>query len=226
MPTRARGGAHPAFARLAAAGPIRALGSASYAISLVAAPIAALATARVGPIAGRPAAAASAALFAVGAGIVLWQLVDRWFSDEPLRYDAARAAGPILNRLLAPVRAARLVVGRTDVLALPRSAPLDAGFYAPPPRPMPATLEAFAARTTPDAERAFAEDLIERKHRLAQRSTALLDAATGPAAAGTPPPAPVAEKPGFYRRAPAPAPAGAPIALRLGREPGGDDARG
>jgi peptidoglycan/LPS O-acetylase OafA/YrhL len=170
---------------------LRLVGAASFAISLVVGPVAAFVARHSSSAFGPVASAANAAALAVLFGYVFWQVLDRWFADGPLRRDVAEVIGPWIDRLLALIRADRVVLGPPPAPSEPDvpDERLAEGFYAPPPRALPADL-AVVSKKSGTAEELAAE-ILETKKRLSERSTMIF---TDPSHD------PNYEKPGFYPR--------------------------
>lgn len=191
-------GALPPLERVLSFPPLRLLGAASFAISLVVVPVSSLAIRQLTQTLGPIAAAASALLATLIVGFILWQLVDRVFGEESLRRRAAANAGPLLDAVLARIHADRVVIGRARAVIEPELAPappqLETAFYAPPPRSESAELAIVSQRSGSPEE--LAEEILTTKKRLAERSAAIF-------AEPIPPVAPIPyEKPGFYRKVP------------------------
>jgi peptidoglycan/LPS O-acetylase OafA/YrhL len=170
---------------------LRLVGAASFAISLVVGPVAGFVARQSSSAFGPVASAANAAALAVLFGYVFWQVLDRWFADGPLRRDVAEVIGPWVDRLLALIRADRVVLGPPPAPSEPDipDERLAEGFYAPPPRALPADL-AVVSKKSGTAEELAAE-ILETKKRLSERSTMIF---TDPSHD------PNYEKPGFYPR--------------------------
>jgi peptidoglycan/LPS O-acetylase OafA/YrhL len=180
----------------------RLIGAASYGTALVVVPISSFIVRQVLQSVGAPGTAANAAIFSFLAGIVIWQLADRWFADGTLRRDAAQVIGPWLNAVLHIVRADRVTLGSPvtgEVEVLASDAAVDHLFYAPPPR-SDGELAVVSTRTGSSED--LAAEIMETKKRLSDRSTAIFDEAEHGPSEPPPPPEP-ALKPGFYRRPPA-----------------------
>ncbi len=182
--------------------PLRLLGAAAYGISLVAMPVAALATRTLPERFSFGALAASTAAEEFGAGIVLWLAVDRWFAGDALRRRAADGPGAWLDRILAKCHASRLVFAAPASTVSEEAEPTElrvvpppATFYAPPPRPA-AEIPVFSTRTGSADD--LAAEILQTKARLGELSAAVLDPEPRPAPPDTDPYA----KPGFYRRPP------------------------
>lgn len=184
------------FERLCAFAPLRLLGAASFAISLVVVPVTAFAVRQLATTIGPIGAAANAIVASIVVGFVLWKLVDRSFSDGDIRRGAADAFAPKLASLLARVRADRVVLGRAPAVVFaeiePETPHVESSFYAPPPRPDAGDLAIVSKRTgSPDE---LAAEILATKKRLAERSAAIF---AEPKPVTTPV---VYQKPGFYRR--------------------------
>jgi peptidoglycan/LPS O-acetylase OafA/YrhL len=182
--------------RICSFAPLRLLGSASYAISLAVVPATAFAARQLVPSFGSYIAAGNAIVASILVGFVLWQLVDRSFTDDKLRRDAADLVGPVFARVLARVRADRVVLGKAPEAVMPDLEPafsrVEPSFYTPAPRPDARDLAVVSQRTGSPAE--LAEEILATKKRLQDRSAAFFD---GP----KPVEAPVEyKKPGFYRK--------------------------
>jgi len=187
---------------------LRLLGAASFGIALVMVPVSSFIVRQVLSTVGQGAAAANAALTSILLGFVIWQLADRWFAEGNLRREIADVAGPWLDYVLRLIHADRVTLG-----ALPSSVaeptthgPVDAAFYAPPPR-SDGDLTVVSQRTGSAED--LAAEIMEMKKRLSDRSSALF-AEAEPEPGPEPEPTPVEPeepyaKPGFYRRPPAPA---------------------
>ena len=80
---------------------LRRLGAASYAISLVAMPIAGFAVHQLPPRIGYPAVVLVAACAALAAGFALWRGIDRAFANGIARRASALRPGALLDRALA-----------------------------------------------------------------------------------------------------------------------------
>ena len=182
--------------RLCAFGPLRFLGSASYAITLAVVPVSAFAARQLVPDFGPYVAAGNAIVASLLIGFVLWQLVDRSFADDKLRRHAADAAGPIFANALARIRADRVVLGEAPAAVVPELEPapprIEPTFYAPAPRPDASNLAVVSQRTGSPEE--LAEEILATKKRLQDRSAAFFSD-----------PKPVAprvasKKPGVYRK--------------------------
>ena len=182
--------------RLCAFGPLRFLGSASYAISLAVVPVTAFAARQLVPDFGPYVAAGNAIIASVLVGFVLWQLVDRSFADDKLRRHAADAAGPIFAGALLRVRADRVVLGDAPTAVAPELEPVPARiettFYAPAPRPDASNLTVVSQRTGSPEE--LAEEIVATKKRLQDRSAAFF---AGPKPVET---RVAYKKPGVYRK--------------------------
>jgi peptidoglycan/LPS O-acetylase OafA/YrhL len=214
-------GASRLLERIVGFAPFRLLGAASYAISLVAMPVAAFAVKEAPGSLGKPALAALAAGGALAVGFALWQIVDRWFAADGIRRVAADRPGEIADRVLAIVRLSRVVIGspvrpvgadKSSFEEAPRPDPAIA-LYAPPPRPAPVNLAVLSTRTGSADD--LAAEIMETKRRLTERTAAYFtperEPALEPAAdAASEPAGDPFEKPGVYKRAPVvarPAPA-------------------
>jgi peptidoglycan/LPS O-acetylase OafA/YrhL len=165
----------PPIERLMTFGPVRLLGAASYAISLVAMPLDAFAARHVTPRLGSTGIALVSAAAAVIGGFVVWQVVDRFVGDDRLRRHAAEALGPRIEAILMRFGAARIVLGRPP-LPQPRElhvVPVSPqNFYTPPPRPSPAEVAVMSMRSGSADE--LAAEIREAKRRLGERSAILL----------------------------------------------------
>lgn len=182
--------------RICSFGPLRLFGSASYAISLTVVPATAFAARQLEPSFGSYVAAGNAIVASILVGFVLWQLVDRSFTDDHLRRDAADTAGPAFARVLARVRVDRVVLGKTPKAVIPDLEPaisrIEPSFYAPAPRPDASDLAIVSQRTGSPEE--LAEEILATKKRLQDRSAAFF---AEPKAVETPV---EYKKPGVYRR--------------------------
>jgi peptidoglycan/LPS O-acetylase OafA/YrhL len=168
----------------------RILGAASFAISLIVFPVTNFVVHQSQSISPLWRAANSGAL-ALVVGFVLWQVVDRWFADGPLRRDVAELLGPWIDRVLSLVRADRLILGPPPPAPEPEiyDDKLMDGFYAPPPRALPADLAVVSKKSGTPEE--LAAEILETKKRLSERSALIFS---------EPKAEPVFEKPGFYRK--------------------------
>jgi peptidoglycan/LPS O-acetylase OafA/YrhL len=188
----------------------RFIGAASYGTALVAVPVASFIVRQVVLSIGPAGTAANAGIVSFLAGLVIWQLADRWFADGTVRRDAAELAGPWINRVLRIVRADHVTLGSPIPAAGIEQEPaqaIDTQFYAPPPRSN-GDLAVVSMRTGSAED--LAAEILETKKRLADRSTAIF--AEAEAVAAEPEPEVEAEpvlKPGFYRRPTADKPAAA-----------------
>ncbi|GAC1302140.1 MAG: hypothetical protein NVSMB19_11120 [Vulcanimicrobiaceae bacterium] len=191
------GALHP-LERMLSVSPLRFLGAASFAISLVAVPVSAFAIRQLQLQFGPATAAANALVASLVIGVALYQLIDRSFADGPLRREVAGRFGPPLDALLVRVRAHRVLLGKMPVaveaeLASASASAQQAAFYAPPPRPDAADLAIVSTRTGSAED--LAADILATKQRLSERSVALFAEPVALAA-------PVEyERPGFYRKA-------------------------
>ena len=170
---------------------LRILGAASFAISLIVLPVTNFAVRQSQSAFGPLWRAANAGALALVVGYVLWQVVDRWFADGPLRRDVAEITGPWIDRVLGLVRADRLILGPPPPPPEPETYDdkLMEGFYAPPPRALPADLAVVSKKSGTPEE--LAAEILETKKRLSERSAQIFS---------EPKAEPVFEKPGFYRR--------------------------
>ncbi len=170
---------------------LRILGAASFAISLVVVPVTSFAVRQSSSAFGPLAAAVNAGALALLIGYVWWQVVDRWFAEGPLRRDLAELLGPWVDRVLHLVRGDRVILGPPPPPPEPEKYDdkLMGGFYAPPPRALPADL-AVVSKKSGTAEELAAE-ILETKKRLSERSAQILSEPKSEAAF---------EKPGFYRK--------------------------
>lgn len=161
--------------RVCAFAPLRLLGAASYAISLVVVPVSAFAVRQLAQTIGPAGAAVTAIGASVVVGFVLWQFVDRSVGDAELRRNVADAVGPKLALLLAPLRADRVVLGSRPPAVLadiePEPALLEHDFYAPPTRSTAADLAVLSKRSGSPED--LAADILATKTRLTERSKAL-----------------------------------------------------
>jgi peptidoglycan/LPS O-acetylase OafA/YrhL len=185
------------------------LGAASFGISLVMVPVSSFVVRQVLSTIGRPAAAANAAIVSILAGLVVWQLADRWFAAGDLRRNIAEFVGPWLDSLLRLARADRITLGALAIrVPEPTThAEVDATFYAPPPRPASGDLAVVSMRSGSPED--LAAEIMEMKKRLSDRSTEIFAEAAPPEPEPEPVPVEPEEpyaKPGFYRRPPAPVP--------------------
>jgi peptidoglycan/LPS O-acetylase OafA/YrhL len=180
--------------------PLRFLGAASFGIALVMVPVSGFIVRQVLSTFGQAGAAVNAAIFSALAGIVIWQLADRWFGEGNLRAEVANVAGPWLDAVLRLARIDRVVIGSEPELA-PYSAEheqVDPSFYAPPPRSESGDLASVSTRSGSAED--LAAEIMDMKKRLSDRSSAIF------AESDEPEPEPVAvepepyERPGFYRR--------------------------
>ncbi len=169
---------------------LRVIGASSYSLSLVVVPVAALLAALVPSI-----AVAIAVPVCFISGFVIWQLVDRWFSDGDVRRNAAAAAAGPIDDVLARAHLDRVFLGidlhdeMNDDASLQHQEEFVPGFYAPPPRPTVADLAIVSRRTgSPDE---LAAEILETKARLQERSAELFGDIATPQ---------VFAKPGFYRK--------------------------
>jgi len=210
-------GTWPIVERMLALRPLRFLGAASYGIALVAVPVSAFVVRQVGAHIGPGPTAANAAAVSILAGIVVWQLSDRWFAEGTIRRDAAAFVGPWVDAVLRFARIDRVTLGPPLVAEIeePSDEAVDTQFYAPPPRSENGELAIVSTRSGSPEE--LAADILETKRRLADRSAAIFGDAMpepeqGPPEPPPPPPPPAFEKPGFYRKTPAKAAASVPVA--------------
>jgi len=185
---------------------LRLLGVASYGIALVVVPISSFIVRQVIVTVGAPTAVANAAIVSLLAGLVIWQVADRWFAEGTLRRDGAAIAGPWLNAILRLVRLDRITLRGPAAHARPADAQddaVDTDFYAPPRRETGNLGDLAIVATRSGSPEQLAAEILETKRRLSDRSSAIF--------AGTddqpqtpepppPPPPPAFEKPGFYRR--------------------------
>ncbi len=189
----------------------------SYAVSLVADPVTGFMSRRLTHL-GSGGAAVNAGAVAIIMGVILWQLIDRWFSDGSLRPRLVDALAPILRAVLNLVRAANVHYagrGRLRPVTVAQNTSTEsddlesAGFYAPPPRGS-GDLAVVMQRTGSPEQ--LAAEILETKKRLAEQSAALF---------ADPEPEPVIpvrepeRTPGFYehgQRA-APAPLDVPVSI-------------
>jgi len=100
----ASAGGYTLLARALALRPLRSLGNASFAISLVAVPIAAFALRQSVPHLGPAGATVGAAVLALFGGLIFGQLVDRYFEGPSLRRSVAARIGSPLGRVLSLAR--------------------------------------------------------------------------------------------------------------------------
>jgi peptidoglycan/LPS O-acetylase OafA/YrhL len=190
--------------------------AASYAISLVADPVTGfmsrrLALQQIGP----EGAAANAGAIAIIMGVILWQLIDRWFSDGNLRQRLVDSFAPVLRTGLSLVRAANVYyAGRGRLRTIPRAdtpeqeeQPQTTGFYAPPPRGS-GDLAVVMQRTGSPEQ--LAAEILETKKRLAEQSAALF---ADPEPEPVVPPREPERSPGFYEHGQRAAPLDAPASI-------------
>jgi len=190
--------------------------AASYAISLVADPVTGfmsrrLALQQIGP----EGAAANAGAIAIIMGVILWQLIDRWFSDGNLRQRLVDNFAPVLRTGLSLVRAANVYyAGRGRLRTIPRAdtpeqeeQPQTTGFYAPPPRGS-GDLAVVMQRTGSPEQ--LAAEILETKKRLAEQSAALF---ADPEPEPVVPPREPERSPGFYEHGQRAAPLDAPASI-------------
>ena len=199
--------AAPPLERVLSFAPVRLAGAASYAISLVAMPIAAFAARRMPHELGLPTVAVVGGCAAAAVGFALWLGVDRWFGDDGLRRAAAEAPGAALDRVLAKVGAARVVLGKplvagTNEPDLHVVAVSPDEFYAPPPRPVAGDLAMFSTRSGSAED--LAAEILATKRRLTEQSSTFFTSEPEPDIVSE---ADRFEKPGFYRRTANPRPA-------------------
>jgi len=184
--------------------PLRFLGSASYGIALVAVPVSAFVVRQTAVQFGIAGSAANAAVLSLIAGIVIWQLSDRWFVEGNLRRNIADLVGPWLDALLKFARIDRIVLGAPAVVAEEpaRDPQVEAGFYAPPPRAEKGDLAIVATRSGSPEE--LVAEILETKRRLAERTAVIFGDEPEPVEAymepEPEPEAPTYERPGFYRK--------------------------
>ncbi len=182
--------------RLCSFAPLRLLGSASYGISLAVVPVTAFIARQLGSTFGPYVAAGNAIVASIIIGFALFQLIDRVYVDDKLRRNAADSVGPSFARLLARIRANRVVLGEAPVAITPEIEPVSAyiepAFYAPAPRPDASDLAVVSRRTGSPEE--LAEEILATKKRLQDRSAAFF-------ADPLPVVAPIEyKKPGVYRK--------------------------
>jgi len=139
-------------------------GVASFAIALVTVPVVSFVLRQLTPSAGAGGAAVNAAVVAIVAGCVLWQLIDRWFSDASLRRAAAEPAGNVLDALLRPFHADRVYIGTPPAAPEPLVA-ASARDRATPETPSGTDLASLSQRTGSAQE--LAAEINETKRRLA-----------------------------------------------------------
>jgi hypothetical protein len=179
----------------------RFIGAASYGTALVVVPVASFIVRQVVLSIGPAGTAANAGIVSFLAGLVIWQLADRWFADGSVRRDVAEIVGPWLNRVLRIVRADHVTLGSPVPVAAIEEEPaqaIDTQFYAPPPRSN-GDLAVVSMRTGSAED--LAAEILETKKRLADRSTAIFAEAEAVVAEPEPEVAPEPVlKPGFYRR--------------------------
>lgn len=204
-------GTVPVLQRVAGFAPFRFAGAASYAISLVAMPVAAFAARQLPATLSWPAAAATTAAATAIVGLVLWQCVDRWFGDARLRTSVAERPGAWFDARLARFGIALLEFRAPLQPEEPaeRTASAANGIPDPPPIPprLPRGERAIFTTRTGSADD-LATEIQETKRRLA-------DAASyAPHEPEEPVPEPALgleardagdddlERPGFYRRPP------------------------
>jgi peptidoglycan/LPS O-acetylase OafA/YrhL len=188
----------------------RFIGAASYGTALVVVPVASFIVRQVVLSIGPAGTAANAGIVSFLAGLVIWQLADRWFADGTVRRDVAEIVGPWLNRVLRIVRADHVLLGSPLPVASIEEEPaqtVDTEFYAPPPRSN-GDLAVVSMRTGSAED--LAAEILETKKRLADRSSAIFAEAEAVVAEPEPEiPAEPVLKPGFYRRPAAEKPAAA-----------------
>jgi peptidoglycan/LPS O-acetylase OafA/YrhL len=146
---------------------LRWLADASFSISLVVMPVAAFA---LRPPAGRFGtfgALVSAALLCLCFGVVLWQLVDRWFEPPQLRHALARRAGPTVDRALAFLRFERLRL--YEPLTLDGAASEGGGAPVALPRPEPGSLTVVSTHTGSPED--LEAEILATKRRMAERTS-------------------------------------------------------
>jgi peptidoglycan/LPS O-acetylase OafA/YrhL len=180
----------------------RFVGAASYGIALVAVPVSSFVVRQIASSFGAAGTAINAAIFSLLAGIVIWQLADRWFAEGPLRREVADRVGPWLDAVLRLVRIDRATLGPPLLISPERDAeePVDQDLYAPPPRSAAGDLATVSTRSGSPEE--LAAEILETKKRLSDRSSAIF-ADAYPVEPPPEEPAAPAEpvlKPGFYRR--------------------------
>jgi hypothetical protein len=182
----------------------RFIGAASYGTALVVVPVASFVVRQVVLSLGPAGTAANAGIVAFLAGIVIWQLADRWFADGTVRRDVAEIVGPWLNKVLHIVRADRVTLGAPPAVIVPVEDPVqsvDTGFYAPPPRSN-GDLASVSMRTGSAED--LAAEILETKKRLSDRSSEIFaENEAPPAPEPEPEPVETVLQPGFYRRPPA-----------------------
>ena len=188
---------------------LRFIGAASFGIALVVVPVSSFVVRQIASSFGAAGTAANAVIFSLLAGVVIWQLADRWFAEGPLRREVANVVGPWLDAALRLVRADRVTLGPPLVMTLDNDAeeqePVDQGLYAPPPRSTAGDLATVSTRSGSPEE--LAAEILETKKRLSDRSSAIFADAypvEPPPEEPVAPPEPVL-KPGFYRRSATPA---------------------
>ncbi|GAC1313036.1 MAG: hypothetical protein NVSMB21_24090 [Vulcanimicrobiaceae bacterium] len=185
-------GALDPLERLLSLAPLRLLGTTAYAISLVVVPVSSFAVSRLARPFGDRSAAIEALVASLTFGFILYRLVDRLFAEDGFRRDVAARLGPSLDRILAFVRADRIVVGEAPSLSVadePDRA-LEVAFYAPPPRPED---RAVVSRGSGSAEELAAE-ILATKQRLSERTSAFFAEPAAVVVEET------YEQPGFYRK--------------------------
>lgn len=189
-------GAIEPLERISRFAPLRMLGAASFATSLVAVPVTAFAVHQLIPKIGALGAAANAIVASLVVGLVLWKLVDRTFCESDLRRDVADTLAPKLSPWLARLHVDRVVLGVAPAAIVPEfeaeTPQLEPSFYAPPPRPDAGDLAVVSRRTGSADE--LAAEIQATKKRLAERSLEIF-ADPKPVVAPT-----VYQKPGFYRK--------------------------
>jgi peptidoglycan/LPS O-acetylase OafA/YrhL len=180
----------------------RFVGAASFGIALVVMPVSSFVVRQIASSFGAAGTAVNAIIFSLLAGVVIWQLADRWFGEGPLRREVANRVGPWLDAVLRLVRIDRVTLGPPLVLSHEgdEEETVDHGLYAPPPRSAAGDLATVSTRSGSPEE--LAAEILETKKRLSDRSSAIFADAYPielPPEEPVAPPEPVL-KPGFYRR--------------------------